>query len=545
MVARAKVRIEGEDATGAAFKAALGNAQKTANQMSTAFRTAFAGISIAAIAGVGRDAIKLGDDIHKAAVKAGLGGKAMSELAYAAKLADIEIEGLSTSIRKMQINLSEAGTGSKKPLEALRALGLELDDLKKLAADHQFELIGDRISRLKDPADRARASTELFGKAGADLLPLFEQGAAGIREARIEAEKLGHSFDNEMLQKLADADDATARLAAAWNGFSAVLMSKVAPALTHVLNQLAKAQTYSDLPKNLPMGALGPFGRSLLGAGAWLLDDGAGSGSGGTSGIINRPISVPGFVPDPDKGAGRDADRSNEERMKNAAEAHDRAAAAALEHQQQIAEMNQTLDEHAGRLAVSVEDHFRNVGAALEDLDIEVTDHAAVWRQTLTGAIDAWGQAGKHTTRELMKFIAIELGQLAISKAFSTSGSGGGFVGAIASGISSIFGYANGGRPPVGRLSIVGERGPELFVPDKSGTIVPNHQLTLPELFRDVKNKTDTRRPISITQHNNIHLGESERGPAHQRRIVDEAIQRNNNKLIDELERRGLLLTNK
>ena len=37
--------------------------------------------------------------------------------------------------------------------------------------------------------------------------------------------------------------------------------------------------------------------------------------------------------------------------------------------------------------------------------------------------------------------------------------------------------FANGGRPPVGRPSIVGERGPELFVPDRAGTIIPNNQL--------------------------------------------------------------------
>ena len=38
-------------------------------------------------------------------------------------------------------------------------------------------------------------------------------------------------------------------------------------------------------------------------------------------------------------------------------------------------------------------------------------------------------------------------------------------------------GFARGGRPPVGRPSIVGERGPELFVPKTSGTIVPNNKL--------------------------------------------------------------------
>lgn len=51
-----------------------------------------------------------------------------------------------------------------------------------------------------------------------------------------------------------------------------------------------------------------------------------------------------------------------------------------------------------------------------------------------------------------------------------------GFGDALDIGISSLFGgfYANGGRPPLGRVSVVGERGPELFVPDVSGTIIPN-----------------------------------------------------------------------
>ena len=40
-----------------------------------------------------------------------------------------------------------------------------------------------------------------------------------------------------------------------------------------------------------------------------------------------------------------------------------------------------------------------------------------------------------------------------------------------------FLGFANGGRPPVGRPSIVGENGPELFVPGRAGTIIPNHQL--------------------------------------------------------------------
>jgi len=43
--------------------------------------------------------------------------------------------------------------------------------------------------------------------------------------------------------------------------------------------------------------------------------------------------------------------------------------------------------------------------------------------------------------------------------------------------INKIKGFEKGGRPPVGRPSIVGEKGAELFVPDQAGTIVPNDKL--------------------------------------------------------------------
>ena len=48
----------------------------------------------------------------------------------------------------------------------------------------------------------------------------------------------------------------------------------------------------------------------------------------------------------------------------------------------------------------------------------------------------------------------------------------GGFLGGILGGL-----FANGGRPPVGKVSVVGERGPELFVPKVAGTIIPNNAI--------------------------------------------------------------------
>ena len=44
----------------------------------------------------------------------------------------------------------------------------------------------------------------------------------------------------------------------------------------------------------------------------------------------------------------------------------------------------------------------------------------------------------------------------------------GGFIGGL---------FANGGQPPINKISVVGERGPELFVPRSAGTIIPNNQI--------------------------------------------------------------------
>lgn len=64
---------------------------------------------------------------------------------------------------------------------------------------------------------------------------------------------------------------------------------------------------------------------------------------------------------------------------------------------------------------------------------------------------------------------------------FNSSGGGGDANGAAADALvnstSALLGFAGGGRPPLGRASIVGENGPELFVPDTAGLIVPGGKI--------------------------------------------------------------------
>ena len=87
-----------------------------------------------------------------------------------------------------------------------------------------------------------------------------------------------------------------------------------------------------------------------------------------------------------------------------------------------------------------------------------------------------FGQQTKEANNQLNRQMELQKKQQKSSIGSTIGGALFGGVGAAVGGIIGGF-FADGGRPPVGRPSIVGERGAEVFVPDQAGTIVPNNAL--------------------------------------------------------------------
>jgi len=98
-------------------------------------------------------------------------------------------------------------------------------------------------------------------------------------------------------------------------------------------------------------------------------------------------------------------------------------------------------------------------------------------RDAITGA-KTFGEAMTNVLNRIRdKILDAQIDKLigGFGEAFGKGASGGekkglgGFLGGILGGL-----FANGGQPPVNKISVVGERGPELFVPTTKGTIIPN-----------------------------------------------------------------------
>jgi hypothetical protein len=491
---------------------AVGMAERGAAQMKKAF--AFFGIAGGGglianfLVGTAKDAIKWGDDLQKAATKAGLGGKAISELAYAAKLADVDLSSLSTAIKKMQVTLSEAKEGAKGPTEALKALGLTIAEIQRLKPDAQFELLADRISKLTDPADRARAAVEIFGKAGADLLPLFEQGAEGIRKARQEAEKLGVSFSDETLKKLADADDAAKKLDSAWDAFATTLTAKVAPALTRTFNLLAgiesrsAAQIIDDQISELQRQASGSdtsyaeaseLQRKIeqLQARRQVLVD-----SSNNLGGRGRTAQLPGFQNDDASKAAEAAkkvsdkwlaenERVNEERQRSQKDYEYDLSASLDEEFRRDGERQVERAERSDKALKEYVEANQKAINAIEEQSQKMSVPAEIFRDAFFNAFDDMVNTGKVKFDELFKYILTEFARRGIAKLFDAffSGQGGALLGQIGGGIGGwmkgLFGggRASGGSVQGGRSYVVGERGREIVTMGGPGYVTPNNAL--------------------------------------------------------------------
>jgi phage-related minor tail protein len=134
---------------------------------------------------------------------------------------------------------------------------------------------------------------------------------------------------------------------------------------------------------------------------------------------------------------------------------------AQLERQEELAKMFVNMQESAQRTQQVYDTVFGN----------------------MTSAIDKFVKTGKLSMKDLARdtiqsLIAIQMKAASLRFLnFAFSSFGGGATPYQPAAVMGMPGFADGGDPPVGRPSIVGERGPEIFVPRTAGTIIPNHAL--------------------------------------------------------------------
>ena len=137
------------------------------------------------------------------------------------------------SINKMQRAVVEAGDGTGPAAEAFKMLGISVDGLRGMDASSQFAAIGQAINSIPDPAGRAAAAMQIFGKSGGEMLTLFANSGAMAEAARSVGDQADILTRNANL--FDQASDILGSVATKMQGFFVGVADTLVPALMPLL----------------------------------------------------------------------------------------------------------------------------------------------------------------------------------------------------------------------------------------------------------------------------------------------------------------------
>jgi len=145
----------------------------------------------------------------------------------------LSAEQVGPAVNKMQRALVEAGDGAGPTAKAFQTLGLSVESLRGMDASAQFAAIGQAINALPDPAARAAAAMQLFGRSGGEMLTLFANSGAMAEAARSVGDQADILTRNANL--FDQASDILGSVATKMQGFFVGVADTLVPALMPLL----------------------------------------------------------------------------------------------------------------------------------------------------------------------------------------------------------------------------------------------------------------------------------------------------------------------
>jgi len=140
-------------------------------------------LSVGGLVGLATNSIKTGNEMQNLSQKTGVSVEALSRFKKAAVTSGTDLEGVSKALVKLSKGMYDAATTGKGPAaEAFKTLGISATDAsgKLKSSDKVMLEIADRFMSMPDGASKTALALQLFGKAGADMIPMLNMGGEAI-----------------------------------------------------------------------------------------------------------------------------------------------------------------------------------------------------------------------------------------------------------------------------------------------------------------------------------------------------------------------------
>jgi lambda family phage tail tape measure protein len=241
--------------------------QKSFDQASSASREYFTGmvkgaaaaaaalLSVRAVVDGLKSAIDAADHLNDLSKKTGIAVDTLGGLGFAAGQAGMDLDSVSAGAGKLNKAIADAATGNKEAAEAFQVLGISLKDtsgqLKK--ADEVIAEVADKFAQYEDGPEKAAIALRLFGKAGADMIPLLNDGGDALKE-NIAYYKQFAGVTEDVASKADAYNDALGKLHLLNGAFSRTLAAEMLPNMQTLVDYLLKGKENSDLFKTAANG---------------------------------------------------------------------------------------------------------------------------------------------------------------------------------------------------------------------------------------------------------------------------------------------------
>ena len=178
------------------------------------------------------------DSAAEGAATLGTDANFLLSVRYAASQVGASAEMADKALSEMNIRLVDAGEDGNKTGEALSELGLNIKKLQKMDPASQFATISQAFSKYSGSVNKAKIATDIFGKSGRKIPNLLNLGKEGLQGYAQAAKDAGYLLsDSDML--MGDAfDEAMGQFNLALEGSRNIIGRGLLPILTELMTSL-------------------------------------------------------------------------------------------------------------------------------------------------------------------------------------------------------------------------------------------------------------------------------------------------------------------
>lgn len=186
---KTQIILTAKDETAAAFASAKASIEQFQAAYARLGALSGAGVVAGLLAAV-KSTIDLGDEMNDLSQKVGISVQNLATWTLAANQSGVSIESVAKGVKGLSQFIVANG-------DALKKAGVDAQD-----ANGALIQLADLFQAMPDGVEKTALAVKLFGKAGMDMIPMLNQGSAGLAEAAEKSAEYGRRM--ALLAPLAD-----------------------------------------------------------------------------------------------------------------------------------------------------------------------------------------------------------------------------------------------------------------------------------------------------------------------------------------------------